>query len=101
MLLALAPSTVRSYSSVQRQFMTFCHQWQSVNLDRSPLLASELTILCFIASLSGRLTVPSIRNYLSAVSNLHIFYGCSDPLSGLPRVPLVLKCIKRVQGDVQ
>ena len=101
MLLAWAPSTVRSYSSAQRQFMTFWHQWQLVNLDGSLLPASELTILRFIASLSGRLTVPSIRNYLSAVRNLHIVYGFSDPLSGLPRVPLVLKGIKHVQGDVR
>ena len=97
MLLACAPSTVRSYSSAQWQFMTFCHQWQLVNLDGSPLPASELTILCFIASLSGCLTVPFIRNYLSGVRNLHIVYGFSDPLSGLLRVPLVLKGLKRVQ----
>ena len=78
--------------------MTFCHQWQLVNLDGSPLPASELTILRFIANLSARRTVSSIRNYLSVVRNLHIVYGFSDPLSGLPRVPLVLKGIKRVQG---
>ena len=101
MLLAWAPSTVRLYSSAQRQFMTFCHQWQLADLDGSPLPASELTILCFIASLSGRLTVPSIRNYLSTVRNLHIVYGFSDLLSGLPRVPLILKGVKRVQGDVR
>ena len=65
MLLAWAPSTIRSYSSAQWQFMTFCHQWQLVNLDGSPLPASELTILRFIASLSGHLTVSSIGNYLA------------------------------------
>ena len=68
MLMAWAPSTVRSYSSAQRQFPTFCYQWQLVNLDGSPLPASELTILRFIARLSNHLAVSSIRNYLSAVS---------------------------------
>ena len=99
MLMAWSPSTVRSYSSAQRQFLSFCSQWNLFNDNGLPLPASELTILRFIASLSKRLAASSIRNYLSAVRNLHIIYGLPDPLQDLPRVPLVLKGLKRVQGD--
>ena len=70
-------------------------------LGRIPSSSLRVNYFTLIASLSGRLTVPSIRNYLSAVRNLHIVYGFSDPLSGLPRVPLVLKGIKHVQRDVR
>ena len=99
MLMAWSPSTVRSYSSAQRQFPSFCSQWNLFNDNGLPLPASELTILRFIAFLSKRLAASSIRNYLSAVRNLHIIYGLPDPLQDLPRVPLVLKGLKRVQGD--
>ena len=99
MLMAWSPSTVCSYSSSQRQFLSFCSQWNLFNDNGLPLPASGLTILRFIASLSKRLAASSIRNYLSAVRNLHIIYGFPDPLHDLPWVPLVLKGLKRVQGD--
>ena len=100
MLMAWSPSTVRSYSSGQRQFFSsVVSQWNLFNDNGLPLPASELTILRFIASLSKRLAASSIRNYLSAVRNLHIIYGFPDLLQDLPGVPLVLKGLKCVRGD--
>ena len=99
MSMAWAPSTIRTYCSSQRQFLNFCKQFGQVNQDKSILPASEITILRFIAFAGRRLSASSVRNYLSAVRNLHIVFGFPDPLKGLPRVPLVLKGLKRFQGD--
>ena len=91
MSMAWAPSTIRTYCSAQRQFLNFCKQFGQVNQDESILPASEITILRFIAYAGRRLSASSVRNYLSAVRNLHLVFGFPDPLKGLPRVPLVLK----------
>ena len=61
--------------------------------------ASELTILHFIAFISSRLSSSSVRNYISAVRNLHIICGFKDPLEDCPRVPLVIRELKRFQGE--
>ena len=91
MSMAWAPSTIRTYSSVQRQFLSLCKQFGRVNPDKSNLPASEITILRFIAYAGRRLAASSVRNYLSAVRNLHLVLGFPDPLEGLPHVPLVIK----------
>ena len=59
----------------------------------------EITILRFIAYAGRRLSASSVRNYLSAVRDLHQVFGFPDLLKGLPRVPLVLKGLKCFQGD--
>ena len=65
----------------------------------TPLPASEITILRFIAYAGRRPAASSVRNYWSAVRNLHLVLGFPDPLEDLPRVPLVMKGLKRFQGD--
>ena len=84
MSMTWAPSTIRNYSSAQRQFLNFCKQFGQVNPDKSILPASEKTILRFIACAGRRLAA-------SPVSNLHLVFGFPNPSEGLPRVPLVVK----------
>ena len=99
MSMAWTPSAIPSYCSAHRQFLNFCKQFGQVNQDKSILPASEITILRFIAYTGRRLSASSVRNYLSAVRNLHLVFGFPDPLKGLPRVPPVIKGLKRFQGD--
>ena len=84
MSMAWAPSTIRTYCSAQRQFLNFCKQFSQVNQDKSILPASEITILRFIAYAGRRLSASSVRNYLSAVRNLHLVFGFPDPMKGSP-----------------
>ena len=99
LLKAWAPSSIRSYSSAQRQFIAFCSRFLFYNDNSCMLPASELTILRFIAFISSRLSLSSVRNHISAVRNLHIICGFKDPLEDCPCVPLVICGLKRFQGE--
>lgn len=68
---SLKPSTKKTYSSVQKQFMHFCKKNRVCALP-----ASEATLLLFIGHCHEKgLKGTSIRCYLSAIRNLHINNG--------------------------
>lgn len=91
---SLATSTRRSYSSAQRKFQSFC-----ASIGRlPPCPANEETLCMFVSFLARTLQHPSIKVYLSAVRQLHIEKGHSDPLEGCARLHLALRGIKKIQG---
>ena len=99
MSMAWAPSTIRTYSSAQRQFLNLCKQFGRVNSDKSNLPASEITILRFIAYAGRRLAASSVRNYLSAVRNLHLGPLFSRPFGRFASCSPSYKMTEMLSGD--
>ena len=95
----LSRATHLSYSSGQRCFIDFCLQFGLLNPDNSILPASDITILRFISYLSLSYQPSTVKSYLSAVRSLHVMMGLDNPLVNHPRVQLVLRGIKRLQGN--
>ncbi len=88
LLTAHRTSTTRTYSSVQQRFLVFCG-----NHNLTPLPASELTILRFVAFLSSHLSPSSLPVYLSAIRALHILNFLDPPNISSPRIQLLLKSL--------
>ena len=91
----LAPSTGRSYTSEQTQFISFCTQLGKLHSSASPCPAHEWTLWLFATFLAARIQHSSIKVYLSGVRALHIEQGFSDPLANclhLQRVVCGMKC---------
>ena len=87
----LAASTQKSYSSGQKQYLSFCNKF---NLLAIP--PSEHTLLLFISQLGvDGLSLATIKSYLSSVRNLLINAGITAPIIYTPRVELVIRGIKR------
>ena len=92
---ALAPSTVRSYKSGQKQYLCFC---QDAGLQPLPL--SEHVLCLFVAQLAKEnLTHETIKCYLSAIRYFNIVAGHGDPFGpGIYPLQYILrgvKCIPR------
>lgn len=82
-------STARTYSSGQRRYLDFCSRF-----DQMALPADEETLLIYVAFLHlCKLTVGTIRVYLSAVRSLHIEEGLGNPLEGTHRISRALRSI--------
>lgn len=90
----LAPSTQRTYSAPQRQFIDFCTQHQL-----QALPASQYTLQLFAAHLAQRLKPQSIPVYLAAVRALHIAHGFDNPLKDTLQLKQTLRGISRVHGE--
>ena len=86
----LADNTHRTYSSAQRQYLTFCH---THHLTAIP--ASEETLSLFVASLTDRLKPQSIKVYLAGVRALHISHGHHNPLTHTIKLQQTLRGIER------
>ena len=95
----LSKATHLSYSSGQRCFIDFCLQFGLLNPDNSILPASDITILRLISYLSLSYQPSTVKSYLSAVRSLHVMMGLDNPFVNHPRVQLVLRGIKRLQGN--
>ena len=95
----LSKATHLSYSSGQRCFIDFCLQFGLSNPDNSILPASDMTILSFISYLSLSYQPSMVKSYLSAVRSLHVMLGLDNPFVNNPRIQLVLRGIKRLQGN--
>ena len=95
----LSKATHLSYSSGQRCFIDFCLQFGLSNPDNSILPASDVTILRFISYLSLSYQPSTVKSYLSAVRSLHVMLGLDNPFVNNPRIQLVLRGIKRLQGN--
>ena len=90
---ALASSTLRTYSSGQHRYLSFCEA-ASV----SPLPLSEHTICMFVAWLArDGLVHQTIKSYLLAIRHFHILAGQGDPFAGeaYPILQYVLRGKKR------
>ena len=95
----LSKATHLSYSSGQRCFIDFCLQFGLSNPDYSILPASDITILRFISYLSLSYQPSTVKSYLSAVRSLHVMLGLDNSFVNNPRIQLVLRGIKRLQGN--
>lgn len=91
----IARSTMTTYSSAQRRYLSFCEQYQI-----SPLPLSESSVCLFAAFLVQKgLRAQSISTYLSALRHLQISAGLHPPQrSEWPRLQYMLKGIARVQS---
>lgn len=89
----LAENTHRTYSSAQRQYLTFCdrHGFTAVP-------ASEETLSLFVAFLADRLKPQSIKVYLASVRALHISHGIHNPLTHTIKLHQTLRGIERVHS---
>ena len=70
-----------------------------VNPGNSIFPASVITISSFISYLSLSYQPSTVKSYLSAVRSLHVIMGLDSPSANHPRVQLVLRGIKRLQGN--
>ena len=86
----LADNTHRTYSSAQRQYLTFCetHHFTAVP-------ASEETLSLFVAFSADRLKPQSIKVYLAGVRALHISHGFHNPLTHTIKLRQTLRGIER------
>lgn len=91
--LAISPNTRRTYSAGETRYMQFCqvHRW-------SPLPASDLMLCSFAASLAQSVRPVTIRVYLSAVRNLHLELGFSDPMEEATLLRRVVRGVGRCHG---
>lgn len=92
---ALAPSTQRSYSSIQTRYLVFCS-----SLHLSPIPVSQDVLCKFVVWLAAQgVSHSSIKGYLSAIHHLHITSLCQDPAIGcMAGLHYVLQGIKRIQS---
>ena len=86
----LANSTHRTYSSAQRQYITFC---ETYHLTAIP--ASEETLSLFVTFLADRLKPQSIKVYLAGVRALHISHGHHNPVPHTVKLQQTLRGIER------
>lgn len=90
---AYAEATKSSYRSQLTSFLNFCSQYEY-----SPLPASTLTIVRYIAFLSMSHTYGSTKLYLNAVRLLHIYADLQSPLDN-HAIVRVMKGVKRIKKD--
>lgn len=85
-------STLASYETGKRRYLSFCSQYSL-----SPLPLAESVLCRFVAFLfSASLSYQSIRSYLSAIRHLQITQGLPDPaLTSFARLDYVLKGVRR------
>lgn len=93
--MALASNTKKTYSSGVRQFITFCQKTHIA--PKYPL--DEETLICFSVFMARSVQHSTIKNYLAAVKHYHSSNGHALALSTFLRLQLVLRGIKRAQGE--
>ena len=91
--------TRRSYSSGQRNFITFCAQMGKLHPSGFPCPTDEWTLCLFATFLARSVIHSSIKVYLSAVRSLLIEEGFLYPLVNCLRLQRVVQGIKRTQGS--
>ena len=96
--LSTASSTKQTYSTGEKRFLTFCSLYKSQSATAC-LPADEQTLIEFSAYLAKSIKYSSIKNYLAAVRHLHIRNGFCLDVTKMLRLHLILRGIKRSQGD--
>ena len=98
MQLSIATSTQQTYSAGEKRFIDFVQLYQPKGA-KHLLPASEDTLVQFSAFLARSNKHSSIKNYLAAVRHLHIRNGFKLDFNKMLRLKLVLRGIKRSQGE--
>ncbi|MES9884144.1 MAG: hypothetical protein ABW185_25135, partial [Sedimenticola sp.] len=89
-----ASSTGKTYHAHLVCYSNFCNQ---LGIKVVPISQTDLGR--YIAFLSRKLCVSSIRQYLNVVRLVHLEAGCRNPLEGNWYVSSILKGVRRVKGS--
>ena len=92
---ALAPLTLRSYTSAHSRYLSFCSLYHL-----SPLPITEATLCKFVAAMAQQgVSHSSIKAYLSAICFMQLSHLGRDPgISDMMYLSYVLQGIKRSQA---
>ena len=96
--LSVASSTKQTYSSGEKRFVEFCHLFKRIPVQQC-LPATESLLTEFAVYLARTIKYSSIKNYLAAVRHYHICQGFQLNFQKMKHLQLVLRGIKRSQGD--
>ena len=96
--LSVAASTKQTYSAGEKRFIVFSNLYRPQEV-KYLLPASEETLMKFSAYLAKSIKHSSIKNYLAAVRYFHLRNGFSLDCKKMLRLQMVLRGIKRSQGD--
>ena len=96
--LSVASSTKQTYSSGEKRFVEFCHLFKRIPVQQC-LPATESLLSEFAVYLARTIKYSSIKNYLAAVRHYHICQGFQLNFQKMKHLQLVLRGIKRSQGD--
>jgi hypothetical protein len=94
---SVAASTKQTYSAGEKRFISFVNLYRPQGEHLLP--ASEETLIKFSAYLAKSIKHSSIKIYLAEVRHFHIRNGFSLDCQKMLRLQLVLRGIKRSQGD--
>ena len=90
----LAPSTVRSYKSCFNRYTSFCNYYRLRSLP-----TNENNLMTFATHLAGNSSYSNIKLHLAAIRHFDILSGNSNFDSPKPRLFMLLRAIKRKQGN--
>lgn len=94
----MAQNSKRTYSTGERHYVKFCEE-SKISGEFPTFPASEDTLMYFAVYLARTCKQKTIKVYLSAIRHLHILYGHNLELTKFLRLQLLLRGIKRAQGD--
>lgn len=92
---SIAPSTLSTYNSGNRAFIHFCRQMGIY----APFPPTEELLVYFAVSLRYRVSVKTIKVYLTAIQYFSNIRGGTISLPGMNRLYYALRGIKRLQGN--
>ena len=92
--LALAPTTLQSYTSAFQRYQLFC-----LHASLHPFPVSEHNLVLFCTHLSIHVAAKTIKSYLSGVRFHSVALGHYFDVTSMPRLYYVLRGIKRSQGN--
>jgi hypothetical protein len=90
---AYAESTKSVYKSQLKCYVEFCMQFGC-----TPVPATQMTLVAYLAFLAKKLSASSIPGYLNVVRLLHLEAGLSNPLESNWELQLIKKGIRRQLG---
>ena len=92
--LALAPTTLQSYTSAFQRYQLFC-----LHASLQPFPVSEHNLVLFCTHLSCHVAAKTIKSYFSGIRFHSVALGHYFNVSSMPRLYYVLRGIKRSQGN--
>ena len=94
---SLAQGTIKTYSSGEKQFINFYHQFHLHK--HVPLLPTTENILIYFAVFLAKTVNPeTIKVYLATVRHMHLVNGYDLPIAKFQRLHYILRGIKRIKG---
>ena len=96
--LSVASTTKQTYGAGERNFLNFISHFKQASVEQY-LPATEVLLTEYVAYLAKTIKYTSIKTYLAAVRHYHIRHGFELNLQKMLRLQLVLRGIKRSQGD--